>query len=111
MDAKVVVGVGNIYAAESLFMSKISPLRPANQVSDAEYAVLAKNVKGVLKKSIARGGTTLNDFVGSDGKPGYFQQKLLVYGREGQKCGTCEDIIQNEVIGQRASCYCPTCQI
>ena len=110
MDAKVVVGVGNIYAAESLFMSKISPLRPANQVSDAEYALLVKNIKAVLKKSIARGGTTLNDFVGSDGKPGYFQQKLLVYGREGQKCGTCEEIILNEVIGQRASCYCPKCQ-
>lgn len=110
MDAKVVVGVGNIYAAEALFMSEISPLRPANLVSDAEYAVLVKNIKVVLKKSIARGGTTLNDFVGSDGQPGYFQQKLLVYGREGQNCSICRTVILNVVIGQRASCYCPKCQ-
>ncbi|MBC8370332.1 MAG: bifunctional DNA-formamidopyrimidine glycosylase/DNA-(apurinic or apyrimidinic site) lyase [Planctomycetes bacterium] len=110
MDAKVVVGVGNIYAAESLFMSKISPLRPANAVSDDEYKLLVKNIKIVLRKSIKRGGTTLNDFVGSDGKPGYFQQKLLVYGREGQKCVSCTSVIANEVIGQRASCYCPKCQ-
>jgi formamidopyrimidine-DNA glycosylase len=110
MDAKVVVGVGNIYAAESLFLSKISPLRPANAVSEAEYQLLTKNIKAVLRKSIARGGTTLNDFVGSDGKPGYFQQKLKVYGREGQNCVSCSSVILNEVIGQRASCYCPQCQ-
>ncbi len=110
MDPKVVVGIGNIYAAEALFMSKISPLRLANAVSDDEYKLLVKNIKAVLRKSIARGGTTLNDFVGSDGKPGYFRQRLLVYGREGQECLECKAEIAHVVIGQRASCYCPKCQ-
>ncbi|MDP6962963.1 MAG: bifunctional DNA-formamidopyrimidine glycosylase/DNA-(apurinic or apyrimidinic site) lyase, partial [Planctomycetota bacterium] len=99
MDAKVVVGVGNIYAAESLFMSNISPLRPANSVTADEFKLLVKNIKKVLRRSIKQGGTTLNDFVGSDGNPGYFSQVLNVYGRDNMPCkrcsGTIKRIIQN----------------
>lgn len=110
MNNHIVVGVGNIYAAESLFLSGINPNRPAHNISLARYQLLAENIKQVLSKAINAGGTTLNDFKNTDGKPGYFKQELLVYGRQGAPCVSCGSEIKNSIIGQRASCYCPRCQ-
>lgn len=110
MDGRVVVGVGNIYASEALFMSGISPVRAAGRVSLARYEGLAAAIRDVLARAIRRGGTTLRDFVDSDGSPGYFAQELLVYGRGGQACFQCGDPLQQRVIGQRSSFYCKRCQ-
>jgi|TARA_R110002072_G_scaffold99563_12_gene218980 formamidopyrimidine-DNA glycosylase len=110
MDGKVVVGVGNIYANEALFLAGIRPDRAAGRISSARYQHLAENVKLVLTNAIAQGGTTLRDFVGGDGKPGYFAQQLLVYGRGGQPCKTCGSVLQERRLGQRSSVYCVTCQ-
>ncbi|MCW1776784.1 hypothetical protein NB693_20420 [Pantoea ananatis] len=89
MDQRIVVGVGNIYAAESLFQAGISPLREAGDVSRARYARLAEAAKAILGYAIQRGGTTLRDFISPDGAPGYFEQELSVYGREGEACKRC----------------------
>ncbi|WP_144392993.1 bifunctional DNA-formamidopyrimidine glycosylase/DNA-(apurinic or apyrimidinic site) lyase [Pleionea sediminis] len=110
MDNKVVVGVGNIYAAESLFRAGISPVRSANRISAKRLKLLVDSIKEVLQQAIAQGGTTLKDFLQSDGKPGYFKQKLMVYGREGQNCYQCKGIIKGTRQGQRATAYCPNCQ-
>lgn len=110
MDAKVVVGVGNIYANEALFMAGIHPLRAAGEVTAAEYALLAKAIKRVLRKAIAAGGTTLRDYVDGDGRSGYFAQRLLVYGRGGQPCPRCSRRIEMLRLGQRATYFCPQCQ-
>ncbi len=110
MNSKVVVGVGNIYASESLFMAGIHPKRVANKVSRMRYQLLAEHIKTVLQKAINSGGTTLKDFVNSDGKPGYFQQSLAVYGREGELCQICEAVIKRCVLGQRSTFYCASCQ-
>lgn len=110
MDGKVVVGVGNIYATESLFLSGIHPARACNRVSRERLTVLVEHVKAVLGKAIEKGGTTLRDFQHEDGKPGYFQQELLVYGREGAPCPNCGSAIKAQQIGQRTSSYCPRCQ-
>lgn len=110
MDQAVVVGVGNIYAAESLFRAGISPLREAGKVSRERYARLATAVKDILGHAITRGGTTLRDFISPDGAPGYFEQELLVYGREGQPCLSCGRTLKHAVIGQRASVWCSHCQ-
>lgn len=110
MNNHIVVGVGNIYAAESLFLSGINPKRAAKNISLTRYQSLAENIKYVLSKAIKAGGTTLNDFKNTEGKPGYFKQELLVYGRQGESCYTCGTLIKNIIIGQRASCYCPQCQ-
>lgn len=110
MDQKTVVGVGNIYASESLFLAGILPNKPAGKVSKARYADLVKHIKDVLARAINQGGTSLQDFNQVDGKPGYFEQKLLVYGRAGEPCLQCDQLIQNQVIGQRASYYCAACQ-
>ena len=110
MDAKNVVGVGNIYAAESLFMAGIHPTRPAGKISLARYQHLAQCIKKVLSSAIEQGGTSLNDFVQSDGQPGYFAIELKVYGRAGKACPNCHSILKNKVIGQRASVYCSDCQ-
>lgn len=110
MDGGIVVGAGNIYAAESLFRAGIRPTRPAGRVSRSEYARLAAAVRDVLSEAIVQGGTTLRDFAGADGSSGYFQQDLYVYGREGQACRRCATPVKRLVIGQRASCYCPRCQ-
>ncbi|NVK23001.1 MAG: bifunctional DNA-formamidopyrimidine glycosylase/DNA-(apurinic or apyrimidinic site) lyase [Kangiellaceae bacterium] len=110
MDNKVVVGVGNIYAAESLFLSGIHPKRAANKVSLQRCHALAGHIKQVLSKAIAQGGTTLKDFTQADGSPGYFAQQLHVYGREGEACLSCDSPIKRQVIGQRSSFYCPKCQ-
>lgn len=110
MDGKIVVGVGNIYASESLFLSGINPKRIAGKISRERYDKLAKAIKEVLAAAIAQGGTTLRDFVGGDGKPGYFAQQLNVYGREGEPCRVCGTAIRQLVQGQRSSYYCPNCQ-
>jgi len=110
MDQAVVVGVGNIYAAESLFMAGISPLRPAGEVSRERYRRLAVAVKQILGHAITRGGTTLRDFISPDGAPGYFEQELAVYGREGEPCRRCGRMLRHATIGQRASVWCGSCQ-
>lgn len=110
MNNHVVVGVGNIYAAESLFLAGIRPSKKATSISLKKYLLLASIIKQVLKQAIEAGGTTLKDFRNSDGKPGYFKQHLNVYGRAGEPCFVCGTVIKNTVIGQRASCYCPNCQ-
>jgi formamidopyrimidine-DNA glycosylase len=110
MNGKIVVGVGNIYASEALFMAGIHPTRPAGRISRARYDALAAAVEDVLKRAIRHGGTTLRDFVNSEGNPGYFAQELLVYDREGRPCFQCQNPIRKKVIGQRASYYCPRCQ-
>ncbi len=110
MDGKVVVGVGNIYANEALFLSGIRPDRAAGRISLARYQSLADIIKQVLTSSIEQGGTTLRDFVGGDGKPGYFAQRLLVYGRAGQPCSRCSTPLRELRLGQRSSVYCVTCQ-
>ena len=110
MDQSVVVGVGNIYAAEALFTAGISPLRAAGKVSRERYAALADAVKAILLHAIARGGTTLRDFISPDGAPGYFEQELLAYGRGGQPCPRCGRALKQASIGQRATVWCGHCQ-
>ncbi|MBB1088778.1 bifunctional DNA-formamidopyrimidine glycosylase/DNA-(apurinic or apyrimidinic site) lyase [Lysobacter sp. SG-8] len=110
MDQAVVVGVGNIYAAEALFAAGISPLREAGKVSRARYERLADEVKRVLAHAIARGGTTLRDFISPDGAPGYFEQELAVYGRAGGACTVCGSRLRHASVGQRATVWCPRCQ-
>ncbi len=110
MDNAVVVGVGNIYASEALFAAGIDPRREAGSVSKARYAKLTHEIKRILTLAIEQGGTTLRDFVGGDGKPGYFQQKLFVYGRAGQPCLSCARELREVKLGQRASVYCAKCQ-
>lgn len=110
MDAHVVVGVGNIYANEALFAARIDPLRPAGQVTAAEWDRLVEAIQTVLAAAIHQGGTTLRDFVGGRGEPGYFQQYLRVYDRYRAPCPVCGEPIQRCRIGQRATYYCPRCQ-
>lgn len=110
MDNAVLVGVGNIYANESLFQAHISPLRPANQITEQEAALLVASIQAILQRAIATGGSTLRDFVNSDGKSGYFQQEYNVYGRHNQPCPECGQLIQKETIGQRGTFYCRHCQ-
>ncbi len=110
MDQKIVVGVGNIYAAEALFAAGIHPGRPAGQVSRARYARLAAEVRRILAYAIERGGTTLRDFLAPDGAPGYFEQELFAYGRAGEPCRVCATPIRSVALGQRNTFYCPRCQ-
>ncbi|MFG0381870.1 bifunctional DNA-formamidopyrimidine glycosylase/DNA-(apurinic or apyrimidinic site) lyase [Pseudomonas sp. zbq_18] len=110
MDNAVVVGVGNIYATEALFAAGIDPRRAAGSISRARYMALALEIKRILAHAIERGGTTLRDFIGGDGQPGYFQQELFAYGRGGQFCKVCGSTLREVKLGQRASVYCPKCQ-
>lgn len=110
MDGRIVVGVGNIYANEALFMAGIRPDRAAGRISQVRYSVLADAIKEVLTLSIERGGTTLRDFVGGDGKPGYFAQQLNVYGRGGAPCPGCGRVLREFKIEQRSTVCCVTCQ-
>lgn len=110
MDGKIVVGVGNIYASESLFKAGIRPDRAANNISLQRYEKLAESIKQVLSLAIQSGGTTLKDFVNADGKPGYFAQKLQVYGRKDKSCHSCGTAISMKTIGQRSTYYCSKCQ-
>lgn len=110
MDARVVVGVGNIYASESLFAAGIHPVRPCHEITRDRYDVLTLEIKRVLARSIEQGGTTLRDFLREDGSPGYFSQSLNVYARDGEPCPACGALVQRLVIGQRSSFFCPNCQ-
>ncbi|XOV83758.1 MAG: bifunctional DNA-formamidopyrimidine glycosylase/DNA-(apurinic or apyrimidinic site) lyase [bacterium] len=110
MDAKVVVGVGNIYAAEALFMAGIRPATGAGRIPQRAYESLAGAIQRVLARSVRQGGTTLRDFVGSDGNPGYFKQQLNVYGRQNKPCRVCEKPLKLQILGQRSTVYCPNCQ-
>lgn len=110
MDSRVLVGVGNIYASEALFMAGIDPGRAAGQISLARYQCLATAIKAVLSAAIEQGGTTLRDFLREDGNPGYFAQSLHVYGRADLPCHHCGTPIKHIRIGQRSSFYCPHCQ-
>lgn len=110
MDNAVVVGVGNIYASEALYLSGIDPRRAAGRISRERYARLAEAVRDVLAAAIAQGGTTLRDFVSGTGEPGYFAQRLNVYGRAGQACRRCGGELRLITLGQRASVYCAHCQ-
>jgi formamidopyrimidine-DNA glycosylase len=110
MDARVVVGVGNIYASESLFRAGILPKTPANRVSGPKLARLVNAIREVLADSIREGGTTLRDFLNSDGEPGYFRQRLFVYERRGEPCRVCGAAIRHAVLGQRSTYWCPKCQ-
>jgi formamidopyrimidine-DNA glycosylase len=110
MDQRIVVGVGNIYAAEALFASGISPLRPAGRVSRVRYRRLAAAVRAILGRAIERGGTTLRDFLAPDGAPGYFEQELSAYGRGGAPCPRCGRALRQAQVGQRATVWCGRCQ-
>lgn len=110
MDAKIVVGVGNIYASESLFRSGIHPLLPANKLTKPRAEKLVGAIREVLTESITQGGTTLRDFLKSDGEPGYFKQRLFVYDRKGEPCRVCKTPISHQVIAQRATYWCGKCQ-
>ncbi len=110
MDNKIVVGVGNIYAAEALFLAKINPLKPVKNITLIEFTRLVTAIKKILRLAIKQGGTTVKDFVNSEGKPGYFSQYLKVYGRAGMPCVSCQTILQSVRIGQRSTVYCGRCQ-
>ncbi|PSJ45292.1 DNA-formamidopyrimidine glycosylase [Zobellella endophytica] len=110
MDNQVVVGVGNIYANESLFAAGIHPGREAGNIGRERYLKLAGEIKAVLARAIGQGGTTLKDFTGSDGKPGYFVQELQVYGRTGQPCTSCGGLLRELRMNGRSTVFCPLCQ-
>lgn len=110
MDQEFVVGAGNIYANESLFMAGIHPERPANNLNPEEVTRLVEEVKKVLQRAIIQGGTTLKDFTAPDGHPGYFAQELLVYGQKDQPCVICQTPIERIVLANRATYFCPQCQ-
>jgi formamidopyrimidine-DNA glycosylase len=110
MDSHVVVGVGNIYASEALFRAGIRPLNVAHRLSLPRLEKLVAAIRAVLTDAISAGGTTLRDFLNSDGKPGYFSQSLQVYGRQGEPCRVCGGAIRHAVLGQRATYWCPRCQ-
>ncbi len=110
MNAALVVGVGNIYASEALFRARLSPRRAAGRLTRAEVARLVVAIKRVLAAAIKAGGTTLRDYVGTDGSPGYFRQKLFVYERDGAACFVCGAPVRHAVQGQRSTYWCPSCQ-
>lgn len=110
MDQRIVVGVGNIYVAEALFAAGISPLRAAGRISRERYRLLAEAVKAILAQAIARGGTTLRDFISPDGAPGYFEQDLSTYGRGGAPCLRCGRPLKQAWLGQRTTVWCGHCQ-
>ncbi len=110
MDSHIVVGVGNIYANEALFRAGIDPRRSAGRISLKRYDHLAGLIVEVLTQAITQGGTTLRDFVNASGKPGYFQQTLAVYGRDGEPCVICGSPVISVRLAQRSTFFCPRCQ-
>lgn len=110
MDASIVVGVGNIYATESLFNLGIHPLQPAKNLTQQQIEQLVIEIKRILAQAIALGGSTLKDFSNAMGENGYFQQTLLVYGRAGEACIKCKTTLETIKIAQRSSVFCPICQ-
>jgi formamidopyrimidine-DNA glycosylase len=110
MDQRIVVGVGNIYAAEALFAAGVSPLRAAGKVSRERYDLIAAEIRRILAYAIRRGGTTLRDFLSPDGAPGYFEQELSAYGRGGEPCPRCGRPLKEAMLAQRATVWCGHCQ-
>lgn len=110
MDGKIVVGVGNIYANEALFAAGIRPDKAAGSIAKKRYRLLVTKIKEILAVAIEHGGTTLKDFVGGDGKPGYFKQELRVYGRGGDLCYVCQKALIEVRIAQRSTVFCKHCQ-
>jgi formamidopyrimidine-DNA glycosylase len=110
MDARVVVGLGNIYASETLFAARVHPARSVGRVAPPTWERLARSAIAVLRRAIAEGGTTLNDFADGEGRSGYFQVSLAVYGREGEPCARCGRLIRRLVQAGRSTFYCPSCQ-
>lgn len=110
MNQKNVVGIGNIYASESLYLSRVNPQKESQKLNIEECKRIVSSAKKVLNEAIKVGGTTLKDFYSADGSPGYFKIKLNVYGRNGKKCKKCEEEILKVTINQRATFYCPSCQ-
>lgn len=110
MDARVVAGVGNIYANEALYRAGIHPHRPARRIGRERFERLADAVRAVLREAIAHGGTTLRDFTSGQGTPGYFRMRLDVYARKGEPCRSCGKPVRRAVIGQRSTYYCAHCQ-
>jgi formamidopyrimidine-DNA glycosylase len=110
MNAGIVVGVGNIYASEALFLAGIHPRRAAGRISLLRYEKLVAAIKAVLESAIKAGGTTLRDFYGGDGEAGHFRQKLLAYGRDDEPCERCGKALTVIVLGQRSTYYCKQCQ-
>lgn len=110
MDAHLVVGVGNIYASESLFRARLNPQMPAKNLTRKQSARLVTEIKATLSDALAAGGSSLRDFFGADGNPGYFQQTYFVYGRTDEPCRECGKLIVSIRLGQRSTFYCKTCQ-
>ena len=110
MNSQLVVGVGNIYANEALFRARLRPGRAARSLTRAEAACLVRAIRAVLRQAIRSGGTTLRDYLGADGAPGYFRQRLYVYERRGKPCRRCGTPVRVVTQGQRSTYYCPTCQ-
>jgi|TARA_Y100000310_G_scaffold309708_1_gene354104 formamidopyrimidine-DNA glycosylase len=110
MNNRLVAGIGNIYASEALFVAGIRPDRAAGRISRTRYETLSACIKEVLNRAIEMGGTTLRDFLNADGRPGYFKQTLLVYGRADQPCTKCRKLLKQIRLGQRSSVFCSSCQ-
>ena len=110
MNSQLVVGVGNIYASEALFRARLRPGRAARSLTRADAARLVRSVRAVLRQAISKGGTTLRDYLGADGAPGYFRQRLYVYERRGRPCRRCGTPVRTMTQGQRSTYYCPSCQ-
>ena len=110
MDARRIVGVGNIYASESLFRAGINPRTPANRISVEKSRKLTAAIKYTLRAAIRAGGSSLRDYVGTDGQAGCFQSRTWVYGREGERCRRCRAPVRRIVQGQRSTFFCPRCQ-
>ena len=110
MNARVVVGVGNIYASEALFRAGIHPARQAGRISITRYHRLVRAIQETLNDALTAGGTTLRDFFNERGEPGYFEQQLKVYGREGMACPNCGGMISKVVIAKRSTYFCKACQ-
>ena len=110
MNAHIVVGIGNIYASESLFHAGINPKIQTGRISKKRFSILVKSIKNILESAIKAGGTTLRDYYKTDGDPGYFKQYLHVYGRKGKPCHICKRTISSVTIGQRSTFYCKNCQ-
>ena len=110
MDSRVVAGIGNIYANETLFRSSIHPARPASSLTENEWKRLLISLRKTLKHAISCGGSTINDFAGASGEGGYFQMNFLIYGRGGESCTQCGGQVEKIVLGGRASFFCPECQ-
>jgi len=110
MNSQLVVGVGNIYASEALFRARLRPGRAARSLTRADAARLVRAIRAVLRQAIRAGGTTLRDYLGADGAPGYFRQRLYVYERRGKPCRRCGTPVRVVTQGQRSTYYCPTCQ-